>query len=215
MANLKHIGKVSNTGMKCIVVFREIYDEKGNVTEPDNCLVVETERLPDMEHDDIIRTVESSSGQEAAQFYEIAHRTMFGDGINMLVKLSNRGHLKKYPTNQIIMTPNGSTSIPLNELNEIIRKQKTGMSQADIANSMVNDTDQPPRTQSSSQNTPPLPSAEADVLDDTAIAKNMLTQATTYELEVKRLREEAYAIAPALKPKRGRQPKKAVADANS
>jgi hypothetical protein len=89
------------------------------------------------------------------------------------------------------------------------------MSQADIANSMVNDTDQPPRTQSSSQNTPPVPNAEADVLDDTAIAKNMLTQAETYELEVKRLREEAYAMAPALKPKRGRPSKKAVADANS
>jgi hypothetical protein len=215
MANLKHVGKVSNTGMKCIVVFREIYDEKGNVTEPDNCLVVETERLPDMEHDDIIRTVESSSGQEATQFYEIAHRTMFGDGINMLVKLSNRGHLKKYPTNQIIMTPNGSTSIPLSELNEIIRKQKSGMSQADIANSMVNDTDKPPRTQSSSQNAPPAPSVEAGVLDDNTIAQNMLTQATTYELEVKRLREEAYAMAPSLKPKRGRPAKKAAADANS
>jgi len=215
MANLKHIGKVSNTGMKCIVVFREIYDEKGNVTEPNNCLVVETERLPDMEHDDIVRVVESPSGQEATQFYEIAHRSMFGDGINMLVKLSNRGHLKKYPTNQIIMTPNSSTSIPLSELNEIIRKQKSGMSQADIANSMVNDTDKPPRTQSSSQNAPPAPSAEPGVLDDNAIAQNMLTQATTYELEVKRLREEAYAMAPSLKPKRGRPSKKAAADANS
>lgn len=215
MHNTKHVGRVENTGMKCVVVFREIYDEKGNVIEPDNCLIIETERLPDMEHDDVIRVVESRAGQEATQFYEIAHRSMFGDGLNMLVKLNNRGHLKKYPTNQIIMTPNTNTSIKLSELNEVIRKQKTGMSQADIANSMVNDTDQPPRTQSSSQNTPPLPSAEADVLDDTAIAKNMLTQAETYELEVKRLREEAYAIAPALKPKRGRQPKKAVADANS
>jgi len=215
VSNVKHVGRVANTGMKCVVVFREIYDEKGNVIEPDNCLIIETERLPDMEHDDVIRVVESRAGQEAAQFYEIAHRSMFGDGLNMLVKLNNRGYLKKYSTDEIIMTPNTNTSIKLSELNEVIRKQKSGMSQADIANSMVNDTDQPPRTQSSSQNTPPLPSAEADVLDDTAIAKNMLTQAETYELEVKRLREEAYAMAPALKPKRGRPSKKAVADANS
>jgi hypothetical protein len=44
MANLKHIGRVANTNVKCVVVFREIYDEKGNVIDPNNCLVVETER---------------------------------------------------------------------------------------------------------------------------------------------------------------------------
>jgi len=214
-SNVKHVGRVANTGMKCVVVFREIYDDQGNVTEPDKCLVVETERLPDMEHDDVVRVVESPAGQEAAQFYEIAHRSMFGDGLNMLVKLNNRGYLKKYSTDEIIMTPNTHTSIKLSEINEVIRKQKSGMSQDDIANSMVDDTDQPPRTQSSSQNTPPAPTTEADVLDDTAIAKTMLSQAETYELEVKRLREEAYAMAPALKPKRGRPSKKVVADANS
>ena len=214
-SNVKHVGRVANTGMKCVVVFREIYDDQGNVTEPNNCLVVETERLPDMEHDDVVRVVESPAGQEATQFYEIAHRSMFGDGINMLVKLNNRGYLKKYSTDEIIMTPNTHTSIKLSEINEVNRKQKSGMSQDDIANSMVDDTDQPPRTQSSSQNTPTAPTAEADVLDDTAIAKTMLSQAETYELEVKRLREEAYAMAPALKPKRGRPSKKAVADANS
>jgi len=212
-SNVKHVGRVANTGMKCVVVFREIYDDQGNVTEPDKCLVVETERLPDMEHDDVVRVVESPAGQEAAQFYEIAHRSMFGDGINMLVKLNNRGYLKKYSTDEIIMTPNTHTNIKLSEINEVIRKQKSGMSQDDIANSMVDDTDQPPRTQSSSQNTPPAPTA--DILDDTAIAKTMLSQAETYELEVKRLREEAYAMAPALKPKRGRPSKKVVADANS
>ena len=66
---------------------------------------------------------------------------MFADGINMLVKLNNRGYLKKYPTKQILMTPNSHTSVPLNEINEIIRKQKTGMSEQDITNSMVDDTD--------------------------------------------------------------------------
>lgn len=215
MATMKHIGKVANTGLKCVVVFREIYDENGNVTDPNHCLIVETERLPDMEHDDIVRVVESPSGQEANQFYEIAHRSMFGDGINMLVKLHNRGYLKKYPTDQILMTPNTSTAVKLSEVNEIIRKQKTGMSNADIQNSMVDDTDQPPRTQTTSQSTAPAPQTEAGVMDDAQIAKNMLTQAATYEAEVKRLREEAYAMAPDLKPKRGRPSKKATADANS
>ena len=213
MANVKHVGQVANTGLKCVVVFREIYDENGNVTDPNHCLIVETERLPDMEHDDIVRVVESDSAQTANQFYEIAHRSMFSDGINMLTKLHNRGYLKKYPTNQILMTPNSSTSVALNEVNEIIRKQKTGMSEGDIRNSMVDDTDKPPRNHTTSQQTAPAPKAEAGVLDDSDIAKNMLSQADTYEAEVKRLREEAYNMAPELKPKRGR--KKATANADS
>ena len=43
----------------------------------------------------------------------------------------------------------------------------------------------------------------------------MLEQADTYENEVKRLREEAYAMAPDLKPKRGRPKAKATSDANT
>ena len=216
MANIKHVGQVANTGLKCIVVFREIYDENGNVQEPDNCLVVETERLPDMEHDDIVRVVESPTAQESAEFYTVAHRSMFSDGINMLVKLNNRGYLKKYPTDQIMMTPNSSTSIKLSEINEIIRKQNTGMSEADISNSMVDDTDSPPRTTTSlspSQTIDQAVNTGEQAMDDVALAQTMLDQATTYEAEVKRLREEAYNMAPELKPKRGR--KKATANADS
>mgnify|MGYP001457811605 FL=1 len=218
MANIKHVGQVANTGLKCIVVFREIYDENGNVQEPDNCLVVETERLPDMEHDDIVRVVESPTAQESAEFYTVAHRSMFSDGINMLVKLNNRGYLKKYPTDQIMMTPNSSTSIKLSEINEIIRKQNTGMSEADISNSMVDDTDSPPRTTTSlspSQTIDQAVNTGEQAMDDVALAQTMLDQATTYEAEVKRLREEAYAMAPDLKPKRGRPKAKATADANT
>ena len=217
MANMKHIGQVANTGLKCVVVFREIYDENGNVTEPDNCLIVETERLPDMEHDDIVRVVESPSGQEAKEFFEIAHRSMFSDGINMLVKLNNMGYLKKYPTDQILMTPNSHTSVKLSEINEIIRKTNNGMSPQDIENSMVDDTDSAPRTTttlSPSQTIDQAVPTTEQAMDDTAIAQNMLTQADTYEAEVLRLREEAYAMAPDLKPKRGR-PKKATANANT
>tara|TARA_B100001057_G_scaffold470972_1_gene532842 strand:+ start:1383 stop:2039 length:657 start_codon:yes stop_codon:yes gene_type:complete len=218
MANMKHVGQVANTGLKCIVVFREIYDENGNVLEPDNCLIVETERLPDMEHDDMVRVVESPAGQEADEFYQIAHRSMFADGINMLVKLNHRGYLKKYPTSQIMMTPNSYTSVPLSEINEIVRKQKTGMSPRDIANSMVDDTDKPARTATSLSQSQTIdqaiPTGES-AMDDSALAQTMLDQATTYEAEVTRLREEAYAMAPDLKPKRGRPKAKATADANT
>tara|TARA_B100001173_G_scaffold310579_1_gene325511 strand:+ start:579 stop:1235 length:657 start_codon:yes stop_codon:yes gene_type:complete len=218
MANVKHVGQVANTGLKCVVVFREIYDENGNVTDPNHCLIVETERLPDMEHDDMVRVVESPTAQESQEFYNVAHRNMFSDGINMLVKLNKRGYLKKYRTDQILMTPNPSTSIKLSEINEIVRKQKTGMSPQDIENSMVDDTDSAPRTSTSLSQSQTIdqavPTGE-EVLNDGALAKTMLEQADTYENEVKRLREEAYAMAPDLKPKRGRPKAKATSDANT
>lgn len=217
MATMKHIGQVANTGLKCVIVFREIYDDQGNVTDPNHCLVVETERLPDMLHDDMVRVVESPTAQESDEFYSVAHRSMFSDGINMLVKLHNHGLLKKYKTKDIVVTPNTFTNVPLNEINEIIRKQKSGMSESDIQNSMVDDTDKPARTSTSLSQTQTNDQAintNEQVMDDTALAQTMLTQAETYEAEVLRLREEAYAMAPDLKPKRGR-PKKATADANT
>ncbi len=217
MATMKHIGQVNNTGLKCIVVFREIYDERGNVTDDKNCLIVETERLPDMEHDDMVRVVESPAGQEAKEFYEIAHRSMFSDGVNMLQKLHNAGYLKKYPTNQISLTPNRSTSILLSEVNQIIRKQNTGMSESDISNSMVDDTDSPPRTQTSldpSQTIDQAVNTGEQALDETAIAQSLLSQADTFLAEAERLKSEAYDMAPDLKPKRGR-PKKMTANANT
>lgn len=219
--NLKHIGRVANTDVKCVVVFREIYDEQGNVVEPNNCLVVETERLPDMEHDDIIRVVESQAGQDAREFYEIAHRSRFSDGTNMLVSMTQRNRLRKYPTDQIVLTPNPQTSILLKEVNEIVNKQKSGMSEQDIKNTSVDDTDKPPRTQTSLDQNQIIDQSVSEnnegILDDTAIAKGMLSQAETFLAEAKRLQDEAYEMAPDLKPKRSRKasPKKSTANANT
>jgi len=216
MQNIKHVGRVSNTGLKCIVVFREIYDADGNVTDPNHCLIVETERLPDMEHDDMVRVVESQSAQDSAEFYNVAQRNKFSDGTNMLTKLSQMGYLKKYPTNQIDLTPNSSTAVKLSDVNIVLKKQATGMSDADIANAMVDDTDGPPRNHTNlrqTQTVNEVQNTSEQALDDTALAQNMLDQASTYEAEVKRLREEAYSMAPDLKPKRGRP--KATANANT
>lgn len=217
MANLKHVGQVTNTGIKCVVVFREIYDERGNVQDRDHCLVVETDRLPDYAHDDVVRVVESEAGQQANEFYEIANRSYFSDGSPMLQEMHKRGWIKKYPTTNIAMTPNRSTSVKLSEINEIIRKQSTGMSEQDIRNTMVNDTDQPPRTQTTLDPTQTIDQAVntgEQALDDSAIAKGLLSQAETFLAEAERLQAEAYEMDPSLKPKRGRK-KKATANADT
>ena len=217
MANLKHIGQVTNTGIKCVVLFREIYDDRGNVQDHDHCLVVETDRLPDYAHDDVVRVVESVAGQEANEFYEIANRSYFSDGAPMLQEMHKRGWIK-YPTTNITLTPNRSTGVLLSEVNEVIRKQKTGMSERDIRNTMTNDTDQPPRTQTTLDPTQTIDQAvntNEQALDDTAIAQGLLSQAETFLAEAERLKAQAYEMDPNLKPKRGRKPKKATANADT
>jgi hypothetical protein len=76
--------------------------------------------------------LESDSAQSAHELADILATRRFPDGSVMLNYLHGNGHLKKVPTNGVLMTPNNQTSIPLNELNEIIAKQK-GISVEDLA----------------------------------------------------------------------------------
>ena len=185
-----------NTGKRVVVVFRELPDD------PTQCLVVDTEAVPDWMHDDSHNAVESPGAQATGNFYEYAERTVFTDGTNMLQTLHTTGRLMKTPTDNVKMTPNNSVSIGLTELNNIIRE----------------DTDKPVVSPPEDEvmmagkdvmeSAPaPAPAASNDGLTDTDLAKNMLAQAKGFETEAKSLKAQAYELAPGLKP----GPKKAVA----
>jgi hypothetical protein len=192
--NIKHTGLLVNTGKRVVVVFRELPDD------PTQCLVVDTEAVPDWMHDDIHNAVESPGAQATGNFYEYAERTVFTDGTNMLQTLHTTGRLMKTPTDNVKMTPNNSVSIGLTELNNIIRE----------------DTDKPVVSPPEDEvmmagkdvtESAPAPAASNDGLTDTDLAKNMLAQAKGFETEAKSLKAQAYELAPGLKP----GPKKAAA----
>lgn len=200
--SLKHVGQIINTQKRVVVVFREIPDE------PNSCLVVDTDALVDWMHQDVINAVESPGAQASANFYDYANRAMFTDGTNMLQGLHRRNLLMKQPTSNIMMTPDRTNKIRLDELNTLIREQtgdapvvKPDDSQMQMANKQV---DNKPATQPITQS---VQAPSDGVISDTDIARGMLTQAEQFEAEAKRLREEAYEMAPETKPKRGRKPK--------
>ena len=199
--NLKHVGKLKNSQRRVIVVFREIPEDE------DFCLVVDTDALPDWMHDDMINAVESPGAQASANFYEYAQRSIFTDGSNMLQTLHNSRRLSRQPTNNVIMTPNSSVRIGLDELNTIIREQNGG---APAVNKPEDELEMATKALDTTARAA-KPAANA-VVDDGAIAKNMLAQAETFAQEADRLREQAYSLDPSLKPKRGKKaaPKKAV-----
>lgn len=212
----KHVGMVENTGKRCVVVFREIYDEEGNVVEPDKCLVVEIENLPDFAYQDIVSIVESGPAQSNPNLYEVLARTRFSDNSVVLQWLHNNNRLRKYDTSNIVMKPTESYSIKLSKLNRIIELQKAGYDEKDIERIVHDDTDMPPRsknlTEEIKENTinkqtepvvenTQVQSTQDGVLNDDDLAQRYLNQAKTLSEEAERLTNEAYELAPHLKPK--------------
>lgn len=194
--DLKHVGKTIDTDRKVIVVFREVPGEE------DYCLVVDTASLSEIVHDDVVSAVESQSGQESLNFYEYASRILLSNGNQMLSSLHSGGQLVKQPTKNILMTPNSETSIALDELNKLIGEQTNN---APVVAGPVDET----KTTSAGVG------GQDDldhVIDDSELAKNMMTQAVQFEAEAKALRDQAYELDSSLKPRRGR-PSKAKAEA--
>lgn len=208
MAQLKHVGRIKNTGRRCIIVFREIYDENGNAVDHNNCLVLESESLPDAEHQDIMQIVESATMQENSNAYEVFARSRLGNGQTALAWMHATGRLRKMPTNNVELTPDSQNVIALDQLNTIVRMQAAGATQAEIENALRDDTDSAPRDAALTESTPaPAPEPQTQdggdgVLDDAAIAKGRLDQAILFEAQAKELREQAYELDPSLKPKK-------------
>ena len=219
MANLKHMAKITNTGRRCVVVFREMYDERGHVTDENHCLVFETDNLPDAEASELMRIVNSDNAQANGNLYEVLSRERLGSGMVALNWLAESGRLRKFETKNIELTPDNSTILRLDKLNKIVKMQKTGASQAAIENVLRDDTDLPPRTAEtiSSDATEEAPApVTADpqtgdgVLDDGAMAQTYIAQAETFEREAAALREQAIALDPTLAPKKRERKKPAT-----
>ena len=119
--HFKHIGELADESKaKVVIMYRTVPGE------PNNCLVVGTKFLPDMYHNALMRAVESEGGQEAEEFADFAGRQSFPDGTNMLAILHNDNYIKKFKTNEIMVTYGSGADgkILLNKLNEMIAKEK-------------------------------------------------------------------------------------------
>ena len=118
--HFKHIGELVDGGAKVVIMYRTVPGE------PNNCLVVGTKFLPDMYHNALMKAVESEGGQDADEFADFASRQTFPDGTNMLAMMHNDNYIKKFKTNEIMVTFGNTNEgrILLNKLNEMIAKEK-------------------------------------------------------------------------------------------
>ena len=212
---MKHVGK--HNDRKIVIMFREVPDEAHMG------LVVYSDVLPRMIHDELMKAVESAAGQNAKEISEVLHRTIMQDGRKLLEVLHREGMIKKVPTNQVIVTPNNKSSVRLDELNGILNEMAQGEAAikrlADIdASSGMNNGKKPrpadprevgmPANSRANAQVQGNTSAEAivsnnGVLSDADIAAQRVAQATTMRknaesmlAEAARLEAEAQSLNP-------------------
>jgi hypothetical protein len=164
---MKHVGKMQNNGAKVVVAYRTLPGDSSSA------LVIGTNSLSDSWHDAVINLVQETSGQQSNELADLLAVRKFPDGLNMLEGLHKRGHLKKVPTAGVIMTPSPNTSIPLNELNELIATQKgitvdqLAITDGKRANKKTVVKDDPSKTSSSTVN------AGADVITSEPVMEDL------------------------------------------
>ena len=191
MATLKHVGRIKNNQKKCCVVYRVLPGD------PNNCLIVMTQSLDAAEHDALINLVDSSTAQQSEELGVAMARAQLPDGRNMLAGFHTTGKLLKVATDQVEMTPNNTTTIQLDVLNNAIAEQK-GVTVNDLAikntqgETVPEVTDAPVDATTAYTSTP-------DVLTDADLAAQYRSQADSMFKEAKRLREQAEELAPTKK----------------
>ena len=199
MSQLKHIGKMKNTGSKVVVAFRTVPGESNMA------LVISTATLPDAYHDSMMTLLQSDQGQDTFEFGEIMHIRHFPDGRPMLAAMGQDGRLQKVPTDTVIMTPAINSEVPLDQLNVLIAEQRgvavdelcnfvsgsTGVKKTDAEVkeiAKVEEFDAPAEVRAQASTTEPL--------TDLDLAKSYRSQADSLYKEAARLRKQADELDP-------------------
>lgn len=180
MSFKKHVGRLKSTDRRCVVVMTSIPGRE------DHALIVDTDALPDRFHDALMHLIESHEGQNVMELHTLLSRRILPDfGVDMLNALHNARALQPEPVSNIIMYPAPHSPVPLSLIVEMIQKDKENMT---------------PEVQKDLENRH-LENQKVDATEqEEATARNLLIQAADLEHEAAKKREQAYRIAPTLRP---------------
>ena len=208
---IKHVGKQGDK--KVVVVFREVPGEDHMA------LVVYPDQLQQNLHDDLMNAIQSTKGQQAKDLGDALHGITGTNGNTILTTIHNERFMKKVRTQDIIMIPQpNNPGVRLDELNKIIRDLDTGSDAAGkLAELDANAGLADPQKKAAGIQAAADVVGTPGLLQDSDIARNLVTQADQMrtqiaglEAEATRLMEEAATLDPSLaapKKKRGRPAK--------
>jgi len=213
---IKHVGK--HNSKKIVLLWRQVPNEDHMA------LVLYSDTLPRMIHDEVMKALESPIGQNAKEFSDVLFRTVMSDGRNALEVLHKEGFIKKVPTSQVLITPTMKSSVRLDELNSILNEMEKGeeavkrLSDLDKEAGMApkkkvregREVGMPPNNSSVSRTNIDVDSTASaaaylkGALSDTDLAADRLQQAESFKqqaaqllAEAKRLEAEAKDLSPA------------------
>jgi len=208
MGFIKHVGKHGDR--RVAIVYRTVPGEEHMA------LVIYPDTLSRPFHDSVMKVIESEVGQSEESLADAMHRSLLADGRPMLQTLHQEGKIKKVQTNQIVITPNATSHVRLDELNKIFDGMEAGgeaaKNMADLdENAGLVDPNEKRRNEAV------IAETGADVITDESLAADMIEQSqkmanegAALVAESKRLAKEAIQLNPALKPKRTVKKKAAV-----
>lgn len=217
MAFIKHVGKSGDR--KVCILFRQVPGEEHM------CLCIYPEVLPAHWQDSIQKALESDVAQQSEELADALHRTFLPDGRPALETLHQERMIKKLRTSDVIVTPNASASIRLDELNKMLNEMKQGeaaikkMAENDASRGLVDPqvkrkaeaefkAGQAAKAESAYVAPPTLKAGQDGALSDRDIAANMLAQAKAMEVnaramvaEAARMKKEAEKMDPTVSAK--------------
>lgn len=186
----KHTGKLIPTDTKCVVLYMQIPGRA------DHALIVESDSLPDRYHQAVMDAIESNEGQEAKNLADVLGRRPFpdGGGIDIMNALHTAGLLRPISIDLVAMSPAPGVAYPLREILEAMGT----IDSQDQENVPITDENDPTKTRFNphSHN---VESSNQEAVE--GAARGLIVQAELLEKDAARLREQAYAMAPTLKPK--------------
>jgi hypothetical protein len=181
---IKHVGK--HNQRRVAIVYRTVPDEEHMA------LVLYTDSLPSMVHDEAMKVLESDVGQQAKELADALFRATMADGTNCLTTIHKGGYLKKVPTNQVIVTPTAQSTCRLDELNNLLKKIEEGGDAAQaLADMDANRGIKGVVQEGREVGQPAQPFNGAGALTDTDLATQRTQQANKMEAEAKALLAEA------------------------
>lgn len=197
MANIKkHVGKVKSTDKRCVVVFMQLPDEKNNA------LIIDVEALQPRYEQILLEVVDSAEGQSENDLASaMARRTVQESGRTVLEEFHRHGLMRKEPIENIIMMPRPNAPFPLRDILEQLGKLDETVAPAAPA---VNDNAEVKYNAFTNNMN------AQDEEKRQAMAMNFLMEADMLIEEANKKREQAYAVAPELRPRKA-APKAAVA----
>jgi len=114
---MRHLGKNKHTESRYAVISMSLPEA------PEYCLVVEYDTLPIRYQDALLNVLRSPEGQAETKLLNLLARRRFPDGDLMHSALFAMNRMIKLHTSDVIMTPDRTNSINLQELNERLVKQ--------------------------------------------------------------------------------------------